>query len=126
VEQRLGAEGEAYHLLLAMVLDEEEAHDLGCVVRVERLDPREHHLGRLVGVHGELHSKQAIELLPPPPPPPPLSLPQHSLLLGFLASCSAAAAELCSITTTRVCSKASSKKKKKTRERSVGAAPLRQ
>ena len=52
VEQRLGAEGEAYHLLLAVVLDEEEAHDLGGVVRVQRLDPREHHLGGLVGVHG--------------------------------------------------------------------------
>ena len=52
VEQRLRAEGEADHLLLAVVLDEEEAHDLGGVVRVQRLDPGEHHLGRLVGVHG--------------------------------------------------------------------------
>jgi hypothetical protein len=58
VEQRLGAEGEADHLLLAVVLDEEEAHDLGGVVRVQCLDPRKHHLGGLVGVHGRGSAKK--------------------------------------------------------------------
>lgn len=50
VEQVLGAEGEADHVLLALVLDEEHAHDLGGEVRVQRLHPREHILANAVAL----------------------------------------------------------------------------
>jgi len=52
VEQVLGAEGEADQVLDAVVLDEEQAHDLGGVLRVQRAHPVEHHLGGLPRVHG--------------------------------------------------------------------------
>jgi hypothetical protein len=52
VEEVVGAEGEADELLVAVVLDEQQAHDLGRVVRVQCPHPVEHRLGGLPGVHG--------------------------------------------------------------------------
>lgn len=52
MEEVVGAEGEADELLVAVVLDEQKAHDLGGVVRVERAHTVEHHLGGFPGVHG--------------------------------------------------------------------------
>jgi hypothetical protein len=51
-EEVVGAEGEADHLLVAVVVDEEHAHDLGGVVGVERVHPPEHGPGDLPCVHG--------------------------------------------------------------------------
>jgi hypothetical protein len=63
VEQVLGAEGEADQVLDAVVLDEEQAHDLGGVLRVQRAHPVEHHLGGLPGVHGVRPSQEVVRFL---------------------------------------------------------------
>ena len=52
VEQVVRAEGEADELLVAVVLDEQQAHHPGRVLRVQLPHPVEHHLGGLPGVHG--------------------------------------------------------------------------
>ena len=72
VEEVVGAEGEADELLVAVVLDEQQAHDLGRVVRVQRAHPVEHRLGGLPGVHGVAAGRGGVvwcgvvvSLLPP-------------------------------------------------------------
>jgi hypothetical protein len=52
VEEVVWAEGEADHFLVAVVVDEEHAHDLGGVLGVERVHPLKHGLGDLPCVHG--------------------------------------------------------------------------
>jgi hypothetical protein len=58
VEEVLGAEGEADELLVAVVLYEEQTHDLGGVVGVQRTHPVKHHLGGLPSVHGVRRGEQ--------------------------------------------------------------------
>lgn len=59
-EESVGAEGEAYHLLLPQVLNQNVAHDFGGVLRIQILDPRHHHARRLRFIHHSRERKSEI------------------------------------------------------------------
>ena len=52
MEEGFGSERQSDHLLVAMVLNQEQTHDFGSVFRVQGLDSGEDDSGRFVGIHG--------------------------------------------------------------------------
>lgn len=62
LKERFRAKSKPDHLLLAIILNQDETHDLGGVLWIQSLDPGEHHPRGFVGIHGCLSLSLSLSL----------------------------------------------------------------